>query len=408
MKYGLIGEHLGHSFSREIHGMLSGEPYELRELSPAELPAFFSARDFEGINVTIPYKEKVIPFLDCVSDEALAIGAVNTVVHRGGKLFGYNTDYFGLRELARSAGVRFEGRKVLILGAGGAAKTAAALARDLGAGSVTHAVRNPRREADIALSEISPENGFEVIINATPAGMFPDCDGRIIDIKTFPRLEGVLDLVYNPLRTNLILDAQEAGIPAEGGLLMLVAQACKAQEFFHDTTLPEGTLRETFEKVLRSKRNIVLVGMPSSGKTTLGRMLSEKTGMRFIDTDILIAEGAGRSIPEIFDAEGEKGFRLRESRVISEVSVLNGAIIATGGGAVLDPANVRRLRRNGTIYLIARDPERLTPTGDRPLSSNREAMRKLYGQRREAYLQAAEKIIDNNGTPEAAIAQFEL
>ena len=191
MKYGLIGEHLGHSFSREIHGTLSGEPYELRELSPAELPAFFSARDFEGINVTIPYKEKVIPFLDCVSDEALAIGAVNTVVRRGGKLFGYNTDYFGLRELARSAGVRFEGRKVLILGAGGAAKTAAALARDLGAESVAHAVRNPRREADIALSEISPENKFEVIINATPAGMFPDSEGRIIDIKTFPRLEGV-------------------------------------------------------------------------------------------------------------------------------------------------------------------------------------------------------------------------
>ncbi|MBO4570623.1 MAG: hypothetical protein J5699_01695 [Bacteroidales bacterium] len=408
MEYGLIGGRLGHSFSREIHGMLSPAPYELRELTPEELPLFLKERDFKGINVTIPFKETGIPCLDTVSDEARAIGAVNTIVNKGGKLFGYNTDYFGLKELALSAGVGFEGRKVLILGAGGAAKTADALARDLGAASVTHAVRTPRESTQISLGSLREENGFEIIINCTPVGMFPDSEGRIIDINAFPRLKGLLDLVYNPLRTNLVLDAQEACIPAEGGLMMLVAQACRAQELFQDTTLPEGTIRKTYEKVLRSKRNIVLTGMPSSGKSTMGRMLSERTGMRFIDTDLMIAASAGRSIPEIFESEGETGFRLRESQVIRELSGLNGAIIATGGGAVLDPANVSRLKRNGTIYLIARDPERLTPTGDRPLSSNSEAMQKLFSQRREAYLQAAERIIDNNGTPEAAIAQFEL
>lgn len=408
MKYGLIGEHLGHSFSREVHGMLSGEPYELRELSPAELPGFLAAREFEGINVTIPYKEAVLPHLDYVSDEARAIGAVNTIVKRDGKLFGYNTDYFGLKALAESVGVSLARRSVLILGAGGAAKTAAALARDEGAASVTHAVRTPRREGDIALREIGRNNVYEVIINATPVGMYPDVEGRIIDLSMFHHLRGVLDLVYNPIRTNLVIDAQEAGIPAAGGLMMLVAQAVKAQEFFRDFTFPEGTLQEVFGRLLCSKRNIVLTGMPSSGKSTLGKMLAERTGRPLTDTDELVCRNTGREIPEIFATDGEMEFRRLESEAVRQASCLHASIIATGGGVVLDPANIRRLKRNGRIFFVSRDIDKLVPTDDRPLSRDRGALERLFESRRNAYLASAETIIDNNDTPEAAIAQFDI
>ncbi|MBQ7575555.1 MAG: hypothetical protein IJT26_03395 [Bacteroidales bacterium] len=408
MKYGLIGEHLGHSFSREVHGMLSGEPYELRELSPAELPGFLAAREFDGINVTIPYKEAVIPHLDYVSDEARAIGAVNTIVKRDGKLFGYNTDYFGLKALAESIGVSLARRSVLILGAGGAAKTAAALARDEGAASVTHAVRTPRREGDIALREIGRNNLYEVIINATPVGMYPDVEGRIIDLSMFHHLRGVLDLVYNPIRTNLVIDAQEAGIPAAGGLMMLVAQAVKAQEFFRGVSFPEGTLQEVFGRLMRSKRNIVLTGMPSSGKSTLGKMLAERTGRLLTDTDELVCRNTGREIPDIFATDGEMEFRRLESEAVRQASCLNASIIATGGGVVLDPANIRRLKRNGRIFFVSRDIDKLVPTDDRPLSRDRGALERLFESRRNAYLASAETIIDNNDTPEAAIAQFDI
>ena len=408
MKYGLIGEHLGHSFSREVHGMLSGEPYELRELSPAELPGFLAAREFDGINVTIPYKEAVIPHLDYVSDEARAIGAVNTIVKRDGKLFGYNTDYFGLKALAESIGVSLARRSVLILGAGGAAKTAAALARDEGAASVTHAVRTPRREGDIALREIGRNNLYEVIINATPVGMYPDVEGRIIDLSMFHHLRGVLDLVYNPIRTNLVIDAQEAGIPAAGGLMMLVAQAVKAQEFFRGVSFPEGTLQEVFGRLMRSKRNIVLTGMPSSGKSTLGKMLAERTGRLLTDTDELVCRNPGREIPDIFATDGEMEFRRLESEAVRQASCLNASIIATGGGVVLDPANIRRLKRNGRIFFVSRDIDKLVPTDDRPLSRDRGALERLFESRRNAYLASAETIIDNNDTPEAAIAQFDI
>ena len=408
MKYGLIGEHLGHSFSREVHGMLSGEPYGLRELSPAELPEFLSAREFEGINVTIPYKEAVIPHLDFVSDEARAIGAVNTIINRDGKLFGYNTDYFGLKAMAESVGISLAGRSVLILGAGGAAKTAAALARNEKASSVTHAVRTPRREGETDLRDIGSNNVYEVIINATPAGMYPDVEGRIIDLQMFHHLCGVLDLVYNPIRTNLVIDAQEAGIPAAGGLMMLVAQAVKAQELFRGVKFPEVTLMEVFGRLLRSKQNIVLTGMPSSGKTTLGKMLSERTGRPLIDTDELVCRNTGRAIPDIFATDGEMEFRRCESEAVQQASGLNASIIATGGGVVLDPSNIRRLKRNGRIFFVSRDIEKLVPTEDRPLSSDRAALERLFENRRKAYLDSAESIIDNNDTPEAALALFDI
>ncbi|MBR5055808.1 MAG: hypothetical protein IKX03_01280 [Bacteroidales bacterium] len=408
MEYGLIGEHLGHSFSKEIHEALSGEEYTLREVAPDELVDFLTKREFRGINVTIPYKEAVLPFIDGISEEAAAIGAVNTIVNRSGKLIGYNTDYFGLKALVARSGITFARRNVLILGAGGAAKTAEALARDLGAGSVTHAVRNPRTEGQIAIGSIDSNNVYEILINATPVGMFPNCEGRIVNLSLFHHLQGVIDLVYNPLRSNLVLDARAAAIPAEGGLLMLVAQAVRAQEIFRDITLPEGTVEEIYAKQMRARSNIVLTGMPSSGKTTLGRMLSERTGRELIDTDEMVRKASGRSIPEIFATDGEMEFRRLECEAIREASALNSVIIATGGGAILDPANIGRLRRNGHIYLVNRDFERLTPTADRPLSQDSETLRRLFEVRRQAYLNAADTIIDNNGSPEEAIAQFDI
>lgn len=406
MQYGLIGEHLGHSFSKEIHEALSGREYSLCEVPRENLAEFLFKREFRGINVTIPYKEAVLPFLDGYSEEALAIGAVNTIVNRSGKLFGYNTDYHGLRALIDRTGISFAGGNVLILGAGGAAKCAAAVARDLGAGSVTHAVRKPYGEGQVSLDGIGADNPYEIIVNATPVGMWPHPEGRIADLSLFRHLTGVIDLVYNPLRSNLVLDAQAAGIPAEGGLMMLVAQAVKAQEIFSGTTLPEGIAEDIYDKQLSGRRNIVLMGMPSSGKSTLGKILASHTGRRLVDTDEMVCRAACRTIPEIFASEGEMGFRCLESEAVLEASRMTSVIIATGGGVVLDPANIRRLKRNGCLFLIERDFEKLTPTADRPLSQDRETMRRLFEARRDAYLKAADRIIDNNGTPEEAITQF--
>ena len=414
MEFGLIGEHLGHSFSKEIHGRLSDRPYELREVPRDALAKFLASREFKGINVTIPYKEAVLPLLDFVSPEARQIGAVNTIVNRDGRLFGYNTDYFGFSALADRLGIDFKGKRVLILGAGGAAKTVAAVAADRSAASVTHAVRRPKAPGQIPLSSLGSESSYkdvipgltgDLVVNCTPAGMFPHEEERIIDLGALPRLEGAIDLIYNPLRTDLILDALSRGVPAEGGLYMLVAQAVKAREYFDGIPGPAGD--DLFESLLRAKRNLVLIGMPASGKSTIGKALSEKTGRPFADTDEWIVRKAGKPIPQIFADEGESAFRDIESEVIRELSTRNGLILATGGGAVLNPQNVRRLKRNGILCFISRDLDRLSPTADRPLSSSRAAMQALFERRKDAYKRATERVIDNNGTLEEALRQFD-
>ena len=426
MEYGLIGEHLGHSFSKEIHGKLSDRPYELQEIPREGLAGFLTRREFKGINVTIPYKEAVLPRLDFVSSEARKIGAVNTIVNRDGALCGYNTDYFGFSALADKVGIDFRGRRVLILGAGGAAKTVAAVAEDRSAASVTYAVRSPKAPGQIPLSALADNVPYELVINCTPAGMFPHEEEKIVDLKAFPSLKGAIDLIYNPLRTDFILDAQALGVPAEGGLYMLVAQAVKARALFegipgqagndegqagNDEYVMAGKDRPSvdacYDALLRAKRNLVLIGMPSSGKTTLGRALAERSGRPFLDTDTLIVGKAGKPIPQIFAEEGEAAFRALESEVITELSSRTGLIIATGGGAVLDPDNVRRLRRNGILCFIRRDPSRLSPTPDRPLSSDRAALQALYEKRKEAYERATEQVIDNDGCLETALQQLQ-
>lgn len=406
MEFGLIGEHLGHSFSREIHGMLSGEPYELRELSREELPKFLRERQFRGINVTIPYKREVMPHLDGIAESALACGAVNCIVNDNGKLTGYNTDYDGFIALARHAGVDFNGAKVVILGAGGAASAVAAAARSMGAASVKNACRRPT-EGQLQLADPETWSDCDIIVNATPVGMYPNWKGELLDLSIFPHLRGVLDCIYNPLRTRLVLDAQERGIPADGGLYMLVGQAIRARELFDGSSIPEERCAEVYGRILNSKRNIVLTGMPSSGKTTAGRELAARSGRRYIDIDEVITLQAGMEIPEIFAREGETGFRKRETVAIESVAAEQGVIIATGGGAVLKDENVRLLRHNGIICLLQRDLGLLTPTNDRPLSRDRAALQALYERRLPCYLKAAEVKIDNNGPLERTIEELE-
>ena len=400
MEYGLIGEHLGHSFSKIIHGMLSADPYDLTEIGRESLEPFLRSADFKGINVTIPYKQAVMPYLDFISAPAKAIGAVNTIVNRDGKLCGYNTDYGGLMEMARKSGIEFKGRRVLVLGAGGAAKTASAVAADLGAASVTMSSRHPasgQLSLETIADQVHPE--IQVIINATPVGMYPHNHGRVAPLDIFPNLEGVLDCVYNPLRTNLVLDALERGIPAAGGLPMLVYQACLARELFTGETIEREAWESVLESISSSKENIVLCGMPSSGKTTIGRLLARKTGREVVDTDQIVRNNTRKEISEIFRQQGEAAFRQLETEAIASIASSQGLIISLGGGAVLNPLNVHLLKMNGRIVFIDRPLEKLTPTSDRPLSSDLDKLKAMYEIRRPIYLRAADITVVNDSSP---------
>lgn len=401
MKYGLIGEHLKHSYSCEIHAQIADYEYELHELPPSGLGGFLKKREFNAINVTIPYKQDVIPYLDEISDTAKRIGAVNTIVNRNGRLYGDNTDFAGMLALARHIGVDMKGRKVLILGTGGASKTGHALAEYMGAESVYYVSRSGKDGSISYEQAVTGHSDAQIIINATPVGMFPKQDGRPIDISAFPKLEGVIDAIYNPLRTNLILDAQERGIPAEGGLYMLSAQAVHASAVFRDIPLDESLVDKAFKSVKNDKQSIVLIGMPSSGKTTVGRILAEKCGKQLADTDEYIIKKIGMPISDFFAKFGEAEFRKIEKETVAELSATGGRIIATGGGAVLDPENVRALKQNGVLVFLDRRPENLIATDDRPLASRRSALEKLYTERYDIYCAAAELHIDANTTPEA-------
>ena len=401
MKYGLIGEHLTHSYSCEIHAQIADYEYELHELAPSELGGFLTKREFNAINVTIPYKQDVIPYLDGISDTAKRIGAVNTIVNRGGKLYGDNTDFAGMLALAKHIGVDMKGKKVLILGTGGASKTGHALAEYMGAESVYYVSRSGKNGSITYEQAVSEHSDAQVIINATPVGMFPKQGGRPIDISAFPKLEGVLDAIYNPLRTNLILDAQERGIPAEGGLYMLSAQAVHAAAVFQDIPLDESLVDKAFKSVKNDKQNIVLLGMPSSGKTTVGRILAEKCGKELADTDEYIVKKIGMPIADFFAKHGEAEFRKIEKETVAGLASTGGKIIATGGGAVLDAENVRALKQNGVLVFLDRRPENLIATDDRPLASRRSALEKLYAERYDIYCAAAEVHIDANTTPGA-------
>jgi shikimate dehydrogenase len=396
-KYGCIGKKLTHSFSKDIHAYLADYEYELIELSENEIQPFFEKKDFTAVNVTIPYKETVIPYLDLVSDIAKRIGAVNTVVNRGGKLYGYNTDYYGMKALVERVGIDLRGKKVLVLGTGGTSKTARVLSSDMGARE-TLTVSRRKSEDSITYDEAaSIHSDADVIINTTPVGMYPDCASKPIDITPFEKLSGVVDAVYNPLRTKLVLDAQKRGIKAVGGLYMLISQAVFAAEKFLDTNIEPQKTDAVYKSILNQKQNIVLVGMPGSGKTTVGKLLAKKLQLEFLDTDNLITEKYG-NITDIFKTKGEAVFRDYESEVIKEISAVAGRVIATGGGAVLRAQNTDLLKRNGRIYFLDRPLESICATPDRPLSSNREDLEKRFNERYDIYRNCADRHIISNGT----------
>ena len=406
MKYGVIGEHLKHSFSPEIHAQIGNYQYEIKEIEPNNLEAFIKGRDFLGINVTIPYKEKVIPMLDFVDPAALSIGAVNTVVNKDGKLYGYNTDYSGMMALANRIGLEIQGKKVLIIGTGGTSKTALRVLTDMGAKEIIF-VSHKEVQGAFSYEEVyAYHTDCEIIFNTSPVGMYPKNDGIPLDFSRFDRLEGVLDVVYNPIRTNLVQKAKELGKKAEGGLYMLGAQAVYASEYFFGERIDTSVFERVYSAVLRGKNNITLIGMPCSGKTTVGKLLAEKTGKDFVDTDEEIVKEIGMSIPEYFAQEGEGAFRLVESRVIERVSAENNKIIATGGGAVLNPDNVRRLKQNGKVYFLDRDLDLLVPTSDRPLSSNRADLEKRYNERYRIYKASCDEVIDGNPSAECVMEEI--
>lgn len=410
MEYGLIGAKLGHSYSKIIHEAVCGYSYELHPL-PAEEDAhtFMQAKAFRAINVTIPYKKLVIPYCDEVEPRAAAIGAVNTVVNRDGKLYGYNTDYSGFAYLARRHGVKFGGAVVLVLGSGGTHNTVSAVCRDAGAKQVLTASRTGRDGA-LTYEQAEQHPEINIIINTTPAGMYPNNGDCLLDLHAFPKLEAVLDCVYNPFRTELLLRAEELGVPAYCGFEMLVAQAVYAAEHFTGKQIPEPVIADTHRKLKRELSNVAIIGMPGCGKSTIGKAMAKALGKTYVDLDEVIEKNAGMPIPDIFASEGEAAFRRYEARAVQEVSKQTRQVIACGGGVIKTSSNARALRQNGPVLWIQRPVERLA-TGGRPLSTGLDVLRKMETERTPLYRAAADATVDNTGklenTVEMAIQAFE-
>ncbi|WP_294496906.1 shikimate kinase [uncultured Gemmiger sp.] len=396
MEYGLIGGKLGHSYSRQIHEQIGGYSYQLHELpTEADARAFMEARDFKGINVTIPYKKLVIPYCDQVEPRAAAIGAVNTLVNRDGKLTGYNTDYDGFHYLAKRHGVRFRGKTVLILGSGGTRNTVAAVARDGGAARVITVSRSGRG-GGITYAQAEASGEGQIIINASPAGMFPNNGGCLIDLKKFPDLEAVLDVVYNPFRTELLLRAEELGIPAYCGFEMLVAQAVVSAGLFLDKLFSTAQIDEACHALRREISNVSLIGMPGCGKSTVGRALSRALAKQYVDLDDVIEQHAKMPIPDIFAQYGEETFRRYEAEAVAACSKLTDQVIACGGGVIKTPGNARMLRQNGPVLWIRRPVEKL-PTNGRPLSMGGHSLKQMEAERTPLYRAACDASVDNYG-----------
>lgn len=392
LKCGLLGEKLGHSYSPQIHSMLADYEYKLFEKSPEELEAFLKSGEFDGLNVTIPYKKAVMPYCTELSPTAAQIGSVNTIVRRSdGSLYGDNTDAFGFENLIVHNGIEVKGKKALVLGTGGASVTAQAVLKNLGASEV---VVISRRGED-NYENIAKHADAEIIANTTPVGMYPNNGKAAVDLTQFPKLSGVLDVVYNPARTALLLQAERLGIPCAGGLYMLVSQAKRSCELFTGKSIPDSEI-DRIERVLSHQmQNIVIIGMPGSGKTTVSTMLAEKLGRKIFDTDTMVAEKAGMTIPEIFAAQGEAGFRRLETEATAEVGKLSGNIISTGGGVVTVADNYGLLHQNGVIVWIERDTNKLARDG-RPISLSSD-LNELYAARLPLYDRFADIKADNNG-----------
>lgn len=400
MLCGLLGKKLGHSYSPQIHSYLGNYSYVLFEKMQGELESFLKNGDFHGLNVTIPYKKDVLPFLDSLSDCAAALGAVNTIVRQpDGKLVGHNTDYYGFLSMLKKSSICVSGKKVLVLGSGGASATVVAVLQ--------------KESADVIVISRSGKNNYEnlhlhsdaaVIVNTTPVGMYPNVGVSPVDLNAFPHLEGVLDVVYNPARTQLLMDAEEKGIITENGLWMLVAQAKESAEWFTGKDISNERISEIHQILRKQMENIILVGMPGCGKSTIGRMLAEQLHMKFIDADTAIEASTGMSIPQIFAEHGEIGFRATEALVLAELGKASGQVIATGGGCVTQQKNYRSLHQNGRIYWLMRDICHL-PTEGRPLSQQNKLEDMLH-IRKPLYESFADVQVDNNGSIEDTVERI--
>ena len=425
-KYGLIGRTLVHSYSKEIHEALGRYQYQLFSLAEDEMPDFINARDFRGLNVTIPYKKDVIPLCDEVTDLARGIGAVNTLFWKNASgagasesisqedkiLVGHNTDYEGFLYAASRAGIDFEGKGVLILGTGGTSLMARRAAADQNAAKIYIASRHPETDPPSGselqnagiLSTVSYDHlpeiaaSIDVIVNTTPVGTFPNNMQQVIRLKDFPGCQAVIDVIYNPFKTALLLEAEKLGLKYTNGLPMLVSQATAAAGYFLGTP---GAFQKENQRIIKAMKqqmgNIVLIGMPGTGKSLIGKLLAELTGKTLQDTDAKIEEEAKMTIPEIFEKEGEAGFRDRESAICKKLGKERNLIIATGGGAILRPENVDALRQNGTLVHITRSIDKL-PTRGRPLSKSIETLKKMEAQRMPLYKAAADITFRNNYT----------
>ena len=396
MKCGLLGKSLSHSYSPQIHSHLGDYSYNLFEIQPEELGNFLQNGDFSCLNVTIPYKKEVIPYCSELSDCAKRMGAVNTIVRRAdGTLIGHNTDYFGFLSTLKRMNLSVSGKKVLVLGSGGASTTAVAVLQELGSDVIVISRSGKNHYGNLNLHQDAA-----MIVNATPVGMYPNTGISPVNLDIFPSLEGVIDIIYNPARTQLIMDAEKRGIPAENGLWMLVAQAKESAEWFTNTEIHDSVIAEIHHKLRKQMENIVLVGMPGCGKSTVGRLLAQQCGKTFVDADEEIIKSAEMPISEIFAQEGEAGFRMWETRVLEQLGKRSGLVIATGGGCVTKDENYPLLHQNGTIYWLQRNIDKL-PTDGRPLSQAGH-LEQMYRKRKPMYERFADKIISNDTNPESA------
>ncbi len=399
MEYGLIGKTLGHSFSKIVHEAITDYGYELYPLPTEEIfHQFMKERNFKGINVTIPYKQDVIPYCHELDHKAKAIGAVNTIVNKQGKLYGYNTDFDGFLFQIKKYGIDFEGKVLLILGTGGTFKTVHAVGQDQGAKEILIASRTAR-EGILSYEDLQDpriQEKVEIIVNTSPVGMYPQVQGKPLSLSAFPHLTGVVDVVYNPQCSLLVQEAKERGLACCGGLTMLIAQAKYAAEHFTGESVPETATDKVFGQIARRQSNLVLIGMPSCGKSTLGRWCAKAMGRDFVDLDEALVEKAGKTIPEIFQEEGEEAFRQLETELCWEYGKESGLVLSTGGGVVTREENMKALSLNGVFAYVKRPLDQLELGKNRPLSQSKEAISTLYGQRSPLYEQYAQITLDNS------------
>jgi shikimate dehydrogenase len=401
LKCGLLGEHLGHSFSPQIHKELADYEYKLFEMPVEDVESFLRSDRFDAINVTIPYKKTVMPYLDEISDEAKRIGSVNTITRlQGGGLKGDNTDYFGFSYMIDKSGIEIKDKKVIILGSGGASETARTVCADRGAREITVISRSGKDN----YANLYKHKDADIIINTTPVGMYPHNGASPVELSDFPALEGVLDMIYNPASTKLLLDAKRLGIKCSNGLCMLVAQAKKACELFLGAAIDDGEIDRITDVISAQMGNLVLIGMPGSGKSTIGTMLAQEMGRELIDTDELIVKKAGMTIPEIFAKFGESYFRALEHACVCEAGKESGKIIATGGGVVTRAENYAPLRQNGKLFFITRDAN-LLPTDGRPISQSTD-LGELYRKRLPLYRAFCDKEVSNDRAAEQTVCEI--